>query len=341
MKISLTPEQKKRLELRHRKVRDVHECDRIKAVLLSSEGWSIAQISQALRKHESTISRHLQDFKNRQKLAPENGGSEGHLKVEQTEELIQHLLGVTYVYTHQIVAHVQSTYSIQYSVSGMNKWLHQQGFSYKQLKGVPHKFDAKKQAQFMLEYEILKARLTEDEPLLFIDAVHPTQATKVTSGWIKKGIDKAIETTGSRTRLNIIGAIRLGFLSDTITHQYKTVNGESIIDFFDKIKSQYDSSHCINVVLDGAGYHRSAVVIEKAKELNIKLHYLPPYSPNLNPIERLWKVMNEHARNNKYFATAKEFRHQINHFFDVTLPNIAESLNGRINDNFQVLNSAS
>jgi transposase len=37
-------------------------------------------------------------------------------------------------------------------------------------------------------------------------------------------------------------------------------------------------------------------VVEKAKELNIKLHYLPPYSPNLNPIERLWKVMNEHAR---------------------------------------------
>jgi transposase len=37
-------------------------------------------------------------------------------------------------------------------------------------------------------------------------------------------------------------------------------------------------------VLDGAGYHRSSVVVEKAKELNIKLHYLPPYSPNLNPI---------------------------------------------------------
>jgi transposase len=42
-------------------------------------------------------------------------------------------------------------------------------------------------------------------------------------------------------------------------------------------------SHCINIVLDGAGYHRSSVVVEKAKELNIKLHYLPPYSPNLNP----------------------------------------------------------
>jgi IS30 family transposase len=62
MKITLTSEQKKALELRHNKVRDVHECDRIKAILLSSEGWSITQIAQALRKHDSTISRHLMDF---------------------------------------------------------------------------------------------------------------------------------------------------------------------------------------------------------------------------------------------------------------------------------------
>jgi hypothetical protein len=49
----------------------------------------------------------------------------------------------------------------------------------------------------------------------------------------------------------------------------------------------------------------------------------------------------KHAWNNKYFATAKEFRHQINHFFDRALPSIADSLNERINDNFQVLSSAS
>jgi hypothetical protein len=45
--------------------------------------------------------------------------------------------------------------------------------------------------------------------------------------------------------------------------------------------------------------------------------------------------MNEHARNNKYFATTKDFRRSINHFFDVALPNIGATLSGRINDNFQ------
>jgi len=91
----------------------------------------------------------------------------------------------------------------------------------------------------------------------------------------------------------------------------------------------------IHLILDGAGYHRADKVKEKAEELNIKLHFLPPYSPNLNPIERLWKVMNEHARNNRYFESAKEFRQSIRDFFDVTLPDITDSLNSRVNDNFQ------
>jgi len=64
-----------------------------------------------------------------------------------------------------------------------------------------------------------------------------------------------------------------------------------------------------------------------------------PYSPNLNPIERLWKVMNEHARNNQYFATPKLFKESIDKFFRLTLPDIADSLNSRINDNFQILKS--
>jgi hypothetical protein len=60
----------------------------------------------------------------------------------------------------------------------------------------------------MREYEILKAALAEDEPLLFIDAVHPNAGNK-SDFWLdqKKGIDKLIETTKGWTRLNIVGAI--------------------------------------------------------------------------------------------------------------------------------------
>jgi transposase len=255
---------------------------------------------------------------------------------EQTKQLIEHLSDITYFHTHQICSYIQATFDVSYSVSGLNKWLHHNGFSYKQPKGVPHKFCPSKQDEFIAKYELLKAEMAENDVLLFMDAVHPTQATKVTCGWIRTGVDKTIETTGSRTRVNIVGAIRLGYLTDTVTQQYeKTVNGDAIIDFFTHIKEKYKDKSVINLVLDGAGYHRKKEVVDKAKELGIALHYLPSYSPNLNPIERLWKVMNEHARNNKYFATAKDFRRSLNHFFGATLPTIGATLSGRINDNFQ------
>lgn len=340
-KITLTSQQKADLESRHKNARDVRVCDRIKAVLLRSEGWSHAVIAQALRKSEFTICRFIDDYIEKEKLKPSNGGSTGYLTGEQTKELIEHISAHTYAHTHQIVRYISERWNISYSVSGLNKWLHQQGFTYKKPKGVPHKADAEKQAEFIEQYETLKASLPEDEVLLFIDGVHPTQATKITSGWIRKGVDKIVNTTGSRTRLNIMGAIDLNNLSAAIFDQYKTINGQSVIAFFRQIRVAYASMSTIHIVLDGASYHRSEEVLEEAEKLGIKLHHLPPYSPNLNPIERLWKVMNEYARNNQYFAKPKDFRKKINYFLEVTLPEIGASLAGRINDNFQRLKSAS
>jgi transposase len=77
------------------------------------------------------------------------------------------------------------------------------------------------------------------------------------------------------------------------------------------------------------------------EKYGIELHFLPPYSPNLNPIERLWKVMNEHARNNVFFKTVGEFKGAIHNFFENTWPQIAMSMVDRINDNFSPVKSAS
>ncbi len=84
-----------------------------------------------------------------------------------------------------------------------------------------------------------------------------------------------------------------------------------------------------------AGYHRSDLVRGAAFVLNIELHFLLPYSPNFNPIERLWKVMNERSRNNVYFKSKRDFRAAIEQFFTVTLLENTGSLTSRINDNFQ------
>ncbi len=340
-RIHLSADEKLELELRHRHCSDRKEGDRIKAVLLRSEGWRVPQISQALRRHESTVIRYLSDYREG-KLKNNSGGSESYLNEVQTKVLVAHLEENLYHHNHQINDFIKETFDVEYTVSGLHKWLHRNGFSYKKPKGRPHKVDLDKQADFIQEYEALKKTTAFDEPILFMDSVHPTQATKMTYGWIKKGKgkEKEVNTTASRTRLNIVSAIQLGNLSNTISEQYKTINGDSIIHFMRKIREQFTERKQIHLIMDKAGYHIAQSVKDEAEELNINLIYLPAYSPNLNPIERLWKVMNEQVRNNRFFKSSKDFKDAINLFFDKILPEIGGALTSRINDNFQKLSPA-
>ncbi|BET95592.1 hypothetical protein TCT1_05130 [Xenorhabdus sp. TCT-1] len=102
-------------------------------------------IAQALRIHESTVSRHLKDFIAQKKFTPENGGSESHLSAEKTAGLIDYLTANLMHTATQIVAYVRARWQVSFSVGGMTKWRHRQSFSYKKPKGVPHKFDTDKQ----------------------------------------------------------------------------------------------------------------------------------------------------------------------------------------------------
>ncbi|MFQ3175049.1 MAG: putative ArsR family transcriptional regulator [Psychromonas sp.] len=77
LNILLTQKQKSTLELRHKKFRDKRECDRIKAVLLSDKGWLVEMIAHALRIHETSISRHINEFIKTEKLTLQSGGSGG------------------------------------------------------------------------------------------------------------------------------------------------------------------------------------------------------------------------------------------------------------------------
>jgi len=335
-RLYLSLEDKASLEALHQRCENRKEGDRIKAILLRSEGWTVPQISQALRLHQSTIIKHIEEYKIAGKLKNQSGGSEGHLTEEQTEELIVHLEENTYAHNHQIVLYIKEHFGVSYTVAGLHKWLHRNDFSYKKPKGLPHKADSELQKQFVSEYNKLKQEVGDKEPILFMDAVHPTQATKLAYGWIRTGKTKHVGTTASRTRLNIVGAIQLGHISEAITSQYETINAESIMTFMDKIREQHGTK-TVHLILDQSGYNRSLLLPEHASKLNIKLHFLPPYSPNLNPIERLWKVMNEQVRNNRFFKGAKDFKEAINEFFNTILPGIGNNLGGRINDNFQML----
>jgi transposase len=333
----LTDADRRELRARHRQEKDRRVADRLKAVLLYDKGWSYRQISEALFLDEETISKHVEEYKTEGKLKNADcGGSESKLNPAQTAELVEHLDKVTYAKASQVCIHVQEKYGVTYSVNGMTDWLKHNGFSFKKPHEVPAKADPEKQEAFKKEYERLKKETPDNEPIVFLDAVHPTMATKVSYGWIKKGCDKPIKTTASRTRVNVVGAINLKNMQLDVK-DFQTVNSDSMVEYFTFLKSCYPDTPKIHVILDNGPYNTSQKTTEYAKNNGIVLHYVPPYSPNLNAVERVWKVMNEYVRNNRFFSRPEEFREAISGFFTNTWKDIADIMRGRINDNFQVL----
>jgi len=106
--------------------------------------------------------------------------------------------------------------------------------------------------------------------------------------WQKKGEREEIPSTAS---LNLTV---LGFMSKNSFYSF-TVEGAAtsyvVIECFNEFREMHNSKRVV-VVLDNASTHRSHAfsdMIEEWKDYGIELYFIPPYSPELNIIERLWK----------------------------------------------------
>lgn len=334
----LSDEERAQLRLQHKIERDKRICDRIKAVLLYDKGWSIKQIAEALLISEDTIRNYVEDYKNLKKLKPESGGSVEKLSHEQALFLEKHLENHTYLYTKDIAAYVESIFKIHYTIHGMRNWLQRHGFSYKKPAIVPGKANKEEQTKWIDEYQKLKQTLSVDETIGFIDGVHPTHNVQPAYGWIKKGVRKEIPANCGRSRLNLSGMI------DVISHKViiqndEMLNADSIISFFKKIEDEYTDKSKIHLFCDNAKYYKNKKIKEFLKTSKIKLHFLPSYSPNLNPIERLWKFMKEKVIYNTYYPEFEDFKQAIFGFFrglSSIHPNseLAQAFMRRVKDNF-------
>jgi transposase len=326
------------LRERHRKERDGRVKDRIKAVLLRDKGYSYEEIAEVLFLSDEAVRQHVADYLHEQKLAPENGGSEPNLNADQTAKLLSHLQEHTYLYVREIVAYVATTFAITYTVSGLTSWLHRNGFSYHCPAVVPAKADKAKQEAWLAWYENLKKTIGEDDHILFGDGVHPTHEVQVARGWIKKGVRKEMPTNGSGKRLNILGALDLAEMQ-VHTQEYETLDGANMIKFLSYLLTQLPRG-TLHLIYDQARYSKcTEVAAWLAKNPRIQLHFLPSYSPNLNAIECLWKLMREHVMYNHYYAHFRDFTEAIRGFFKVTFPINASRWTDRLTDNFRVIHS--
>lgn len=131
--------------------------------------------------------------------------------------------------------------------------------------------------------------------LLYFDESGFSPNPPLQYGWTQVGQSRAVEPQSHRQRVNVLGALRHGGELMWATQQRSTVR-DDVIAFFDQIAGQPHSVPRI-VVLDNAAIHKGDVMEKKRRQWarqGLHLYYLPPYSPELNRIEILWK----HA---KYF----------------------------------------
>jgi len=305
------------LERVHRSLRDKRQADRVKAVIALSKGFSAAQIAEILLFDEKTSRQYFDRYQQGgiQMLLDDNyPGAAPKLDEHQMSELEGYLEEHILPDAKSVIDHIDKHYRVRYSLSGVTDLLHSLGFSYKKPKHVPGKQDPVQQQAFLEEYEQLKASKGENDPIYFADATHPQHNSVPSYGWIKKGQEKELKANCGRQRLNINGAINIETLEPT-TGFYDTINADSTIDLFSKIEAKHPNAKTIYIIVDNARYYRSRLLKEYTEGTKIKLIFLPPYSPNLNLIERYWKFFKKKVLNNRYYETFEEFKRACESFF--------------------------
>ena len=326
------------LECMHKK-QDSRIYKRLHAIILYDDGLSIPQIAGLFYMDEETIRSYIESFKNdgMPDIKIFRYKEQANLNKEQLDELKHHLSNKIYLKSEDICHYVSEVYGITYKPKGMVKLLKRLGFVYKKPKVVPGKADGKRQAEFLKNIlEPCLREASDEHPVYFSDAVHPTHNVQPNYGWILKGSDKAVKTNSGRQRVNINGAICF-HTKEVVYREDETINRDSTVFLLAKIRSKHDADKAITVVLDNAKYNRAKDVTEYASRHKIKLLYLPSYSPNLNLIERFWKYLKEKICTT-YYEHFGEFKKAITDFLD-NIGKYKDDLISLLSPNFHIMDT--
>lgn len=307
----LTQNQRATLRTQLKKEKDSKLNDRIKCILLLDEGHTYETISKFLFLDNSTIGRYRSTYLEGGIEALIRLGYKGRftqLSKIQLEELTDDLQKQHHVNAASVANFVRKKWGITYSLRGIRDLLHRIGFCYKKPEKIPAKVDLEAQQQFIDELS------EEMGVILHIDAVHPQYNSKPSYGWFPKKKKIGLLSNTGRRRLNIHGALNPKTL-EVFTVENENIDGFSTVELLEKIQRAYPSEKMITVVCDNAKYHFSQLVQKYLETSRIKLKFLPPYSPNLNFIERLWKFMHKKVTNNKFYEKFADFSFAIRNFF--------------------------
>lgn len=308
----------KRLRVLQRAHKDKRVFVKVTVLLMLHQGFTPQMIADSLGIDDSTVYRYRQGF--------EEFGLEDYLKAffvaysgqltqDEEQQLLVEVRHRLYINSKQVAAYIKREFDIQYSLSAVVKLLRRLGFIYKKTKGVGVKADREAQKAFVQQLSGLLAQKEANQVIYFNDAVHPQHNTRPDFGWIYRGEDFEIPTNPGRKRVNINGALNAHEVTDVLVVESERINAQSCIELWEIQRQRHPGKTIINIC-DNAPYYHSNYLKDWLKQNPwCQVIYLPPYAPNLNLIERLWKFLRKQVTSYDFYERFAEFRKAILDFF--------------------------
>jgi transposase len=315
--IVLTPEQRRQLERRRKGTLDRRVYQRLTAVLTVAEGNSREEVAHLLGIGLTQLGEWLRIYRNKgldDLCTLHYKGDPGKLTAQQVDQLKEKVSTGCFRNSDQIRQWLQDTFGVSYTPSGVKDLLRRIGVSYHKVTGFLWKADPDKQKEFVRKHERQKAqarRAGATTRRYYVDACHPIWGLDlVYSCWLLVGQRFLVGMGSGRKRLNILGAYcpdDQEYLDLRLTRD--NINGEQFVNLLRLLRERHPEVKKFILYLDNAKYYDKPVVKEwLARHPGFHLEPVPPYSPNLNLIERLWKFLRQEAlcRWHKTFEAMQE-----------------------------------
>ena len=157
-----------------------------------------------------------------------------------------------------------------------------------------------------------------DYEVFYQDECHFKLTLSIIRAWFLAGSCPKIKSPVDRFKVSIFGA--MGINGQLITYQNEKFDAESFRIFMEKLLLHTVVGHTkegkrkkILLVLDNARYHHAKILqpwLERMSDL-LELFFLPPYSPDLNAIEMLWKKTRRNVTHNRFFESLDKLRYDL------------------------------
>lgn len=263
---------------------------------------------------------------------------QSYLTSRQIEQLVAWVKATNPAKTKQVRAYIKEQFGVTYTVEAVRQILHTQKL--KRLRptvqpGKPPNEDT--QRAFVKKYEAMKAENEPGTVFLFADAMHLVHQNEPGYCWGDPAEPPVIKTKSGRKRLNILGAYNPA--DHTLVHVTGEANCDArrVIEFFACVEKAYISVPKIVVFVDNAKYFKATMVADWLREHpRLQVEPLPSYAPNLNLIERFWKLAKEKLVKNTYYEKYKTFRAHVFRFLN-HVDDYLEELRTLMVEKFQII----